>query len=153
MPGARRVQDLDVYQLSVQLRREIVRLTSEGPASSDHRFVTQIRNAARGGPRNVSEGFSRFVPAEFRKFLSYAKASLDETMTHVEDGWESDYFTDDECEQLQTLIRRTVAAISKLMRYLESPEAMRAYQENRKARRNKPYAAKRSEPNPRTLEP
>jgi hypothetical protein len=67
-------------------------------------------------------------------------------MTHVADGRESGYFTDDECEQLQTLIRRTVAAISKLMRYLASPDAMRAYQENRKARRKKPYAAKRTEP-------
>ena len=150
MLEAKRVHDLDVYQLAVQLRRKIVELTSQGPASNDHRFVTQIRNAARRGPRNVSQGFSRFVPTQFNKFLSYAKASLDETKTHVEDGWESGYFTDDECEQLQTLVKRTLAAISKLMRYLESPGAMRAYKAMSQARRKNPYIPRK----PRgTLEP
>jgi four helix bundle protein len=78
--GARSCDELDVYKLAVNLRRRVVQITGVTPCKHDFEFVDQIRNSARGGPRNISEGFSRFVPTEFRRFLSYAKASLDETL-------------------------------------------------------------------------
>jgi four helix bundle protein len=148
MPGAKRVQELDAHKLAVELRRAVFRLTSKGTVSRDYRFVSQIRDSARGGPRNIAEGYSRFVPGENRRFLSYAKASLDETKEHIEDGRDSDYFSKEESAELLTLAERTLSAVCKLMRYLESPAAQRAYEAIRKARRAKPYVPKN-----RTLEP
>lgn len=158
MRGVRRFQDLDAHKLAVQLRREIFRLTKRAPAAKDFKFVGQIRDAARSGARNIAEGFSRFVPAEFCKFLSYAKASLDETKDQIDDGRDSEYFSDEESDRLLTLAERTLAAISRLMKYLESPEAQRAYESIRKARRSRPFRSKNPEPpNPepgtRTIEP
>jgi four helix bundle protein len=128
MIGVKRFEDLDIYKLAVHLRRDVVKLTAQGNASHDYKFVSQIRDASRGGPRNIAEGFTRFAPTEFRQFLSYAKASLDETKCHVDDGHESEYFTDDDRDRLHELIRRTIGGINRLMRYLESPAARRAYE-------------------------
>ena len=136
MPSARRFEELDVYKLAVELRRAIVRLSCHGDIARDFKFVSQIRDAARGGPRNIAEGFSRTAPKEFAHFLTYAKASLDETRTHILDGHESGYFDDQQYEELLTLIRRTIGAINRLIAYLESPAAARAYEEIRKRRRN-----------------
>ena len=129
-----RFEDLDSYQLAVELRREVFRLSSKGPVTPDYKFVTQIRDAARGGPRNISEGFSRFKPNEFVNFLSYAKASIDESKNHILDGFESGYFTREECDGMLLLVRRTLGAVRGLMRYLESPAAALAFERIRKAR-------------------
>jgi four helix bundle protein len=129
-----RFEDLDTYRLSVELRREVFRLSSKGPITRDYKFVTQIRDAARGGPRNISEGFSRFKPNEFVNFLSYAKASIDESKNHILDGFESGYSTREECDGMLLLVRRTLGAIRGLMRYLESPAAQREFDRIRTAR-------------------
>ncbi len=138
MRPASRCEELDVYKLAVELRRAIVRLSSRGTMARDFRFVAQIRDAARGGPRNIAEGFSRFAPREFAHFLSYAKASIDETKTHLVDGYDSGYFSDEQYKELLTLIRRTFGAINGLVAYLESADAARAYDELRRRRRNRP---------------
>src|SRR6187549_3766834 len=98
MASVRRFQDLDSYKLAVELRRLVIRLTGREHVRRDFRFVDQIRDAARGAPRNIAEGFSRFNPGEILQFLSYAQASLDETKNHALDGQESGYFSDDEAE-------------------------------------------------------
>jgi four helix bundle protein len=148
MLGVKRAEDLDAYKLAVELRKDVFRLTSRGTVSRDFKFVSQIRDAARGGPRNIAEGFSRFAPSEFHQFLSYAKASLDETRTHVEDGRESNYFNHEETERLLTFAKRALAAISGLMRYLESPAAKQAYEALRQARQHQAYVPKRSRQKP-----
>ena len=124
----------------------VFRLSSRGPMKHDYEFVRQIRNSARGAPRNIAEGFSRFVPSENRHFLPYAKASLDETKNHLQDGRECNYFTDEEYAALVTLTERTLAAVSHLMRYLESPAAQEAYNKVRKAQRTRPYRKRTLEP-------
>ena len=134
MPGVSRFEDLDAYKLAVEIRREVLRLSSGKAVAHDFKFVSQIRDAARGGLRNIAEGFSRTAPAEFSRFLGYARATLDETKSHVIDGYECGYFTDTDRDGLLTLIRRTIGAINRLKAYLESPAARRAYERLRAAR-------------------
>ncbi len=145
MSGARRVEDLEAYKLAVQVRRRIFRLTKREPVASDFKFVGQIRDAARGGSRNISEGFSRFAPNEFRQYLTYARSSLSEAGDELDDGFDSDYFTESERDEVRQLLDRTNGAIARLMEYLESPTAHRFYEEHRKRRRLKEWEKK---PNP-----
>jgi four helix bundle protein len=91
MAGIRRVEDIEAYQLAVALRRRVLGIVASGRIRNDWKFIDQIRDSVRGASRNISEGFSRFAPGEFSQFLSYAKASLDETRNHIEDGFESGY--------------------------------------------------------------
>ena len=134
MAGVRRFQDLECHQLAVAVRRQVLRLVSEGPARKDFRFSNQIRDSARGAPRNIAEGYSRFNPAEILPFLSYAKSSLDETKNHLRDGAEERYFGETDTAIALDLIDRAIAAISRWRQYLESPAARRFYEQH-KARR------------------
>jgi four helix bundle protein len=111
MASVKRFQDLECHKLAVLMRREVIRLTARDPVRRDFEYVTQIRDAARGGPRNIAEGFSRFNPTEILQFLSYAQAPIDETKNHTIDAHESSSLTDEECDRVLTLIRRTLGAI------------------------------------------
>jgi len=135
MAAAKRYTELHCYQLAVQIRREVLRLTRRDPVRKDFKFVSQIRDSARGGPRNISEGYSRFNPAEILPFLSYAKATIDETGNHMIDGRQSGYFSAEETDSVMGLIDRVIAALLKWMKYLESPAARRFYEQHRARRR------------------
>jgi four helix bundle protein len=132
MPGVKRFEELDVHKLAVQLRKDVVRMTSTGTVVRDFKFVAQIRDAARGGPRNIAEGFARGAPLEFRKFLGFAKASIAETKNHIDDARENGYFKADDCDHMLGVARRTMAGITSLMRYLETPAAQEAYERMRR---------------------
>jgi four helix bundle protein len=137
MASVKRFQDLECHKLAVLMRREVIRLTARDPVRRDFKFVTQIRDTARGGPRNIAEGFSRFNPTEILQFLSYAQASIDETKNHTIDAHESSSLTDEECDRVLTLIRRTLGAIRNWRTYLESPAARQFYAEHRARKRQR----------------
>jgi four helix bundle protein len=137
MASVKGFQDLECHKLAVLMRREVIRLTARDPVRRDFKFVTQIRDAARGGPRNIAEGFSRFNPTEILQFLSYAQASIDETKNHTIDAHESSSLTDEECDRVLTLIRRTLGAIRNWRTYLESPAARQFYAEHRARKRQR----------------
>lgn len=143
MTGVTRFQDLDCHKLAVQIRREVLRLTRRDDVRRDFKFVSPIRGSARSAPRNIAEGYSRFNPTEILQFLSYAKASLDETRNHMTDGEESRYFSTPETEAVQTPIARTLGAILRWMHYLESPKARQFYARYRARRRATPFESKR----------
>jgi four helix bundle protein len=154
MASVRRFQDLESHKLAVLVRREVIRLTDREPVRRDFKFVDQIRDSARGGPRNIAEGFSRFNPTEILQFLSYAQASLDETKNHTMDAQETGYFSDDESEAVLKLIARTLGAIREWREYLESPAARRFYEQHKARRRSgKPREPQESPDAPQHREP
>jgi four helix bundle protein len=118
--GAGRFEDLVVWQLSVELRDRIVTLTREGRIAKDFKFCAQIRDASSSAPRNIAEGFGRFKPKPFAQFLRIARGSLDETRNHLLDGQRRRYFDDEEVSRLVALQNRASAAITGLIKYLES---------------------------------
>jgi four helix bundle protein len=131
MAGVKRFQDLDCWKLARMVRREVVRLTRREPVCREFKFVNQIRDASRGGTRNIAEGYSRFVPAQILYYLGIAKASLDETADELLDGLESGYWSRDEYNVVRSYLRRTHGAIRGWWRYLESPEAARFYEQHK----------------------
>jgi four helix bundle protein len=117
---ARRLEDLDVWLLSVELRDEIIRLTNSGRCARDVEFCDQIRDACSSPPRNIAEGFGRFKPKPFANFLRIARGSLLETRNHLNDARTRGYFSHEDTMRLLSLQRRTTAGVTKLIRYLES---------------------------------
>src|SRR6266496_912433 len=59
-------------------------------ASSVERFkyCNQIRESSRSARKNISEGFGRYYPKEFARFLRNANGSLHETKDHLLEGRE-----------------------------------------------------------------
>jgi four helix bundle protein len=117
---AERFEDLVVWQLSVELRRLVYRLTKTGPVAKDFDFHDQIRSSASSAPRNISEGFKRFDPPEFAHFLKIALASLAETQNHLLHGREEKYFSDDAFTEAWRLNCRALKAGNRLHQYLRS---------------------------------
>jgi four helix bundle protein len=89
--GVRDFRELIAWQLSYELKCEVVAFTSTGPASKDFKYRDQIRDSASSAPSNIAEGFGRFRPGDFARFLEIARASLDETRNHLIDGRDRGY--------------------------------------------------------------
>jgi four helix bundle protein len=102
------------------LKRRVYALTAKEPASKDFDFCKQIRGAARGAPRTIAEGFGRFRPADFARYLEFARASLVETQNHLDDALDLKYVTADEHADLWKLADRALGAATKLHQYLRT---------------------------------
>jgi four helix bundle protein len=118
--GAKRYEDLICWQLSYELQEAVFAKTSNPPALKDVNFCNQIRESSRSATRNIAEGFGRFSPAEFRRFLRIARGSLTETHNHLRDGHDRKYFDDETYERLSKLTARAAKATGRLMNYLET---------------------------------
>ena len=120
VPGVRRYEDLDCWRLSHELQQEVFAKTATGKVVSDGKFCDQIRESSRSATRNIAEGFGRYSPPEFRRFLRIARGSLLETHSHLTDGLDRKYFDAETHERLSRLALRAVKAVSALMNYLET---------------------------------
>jgi len=117
---ASRLEDLIVWQLAVELRDGILKLTDSGRVLTDREFRDQIRDSASSVPRNVAEGFGLFQPRQFAKHLRVARGSLAETKNHLEDGRTRKYFNEADTVRLLKLAARTAIALTRLLKYLDS---------------------------------
>ena len=118
-------RELIAWQLADRLRGQVLKLVSSDPAANDLRFRRQIEDAAGSICRNISEGFYRFNPKEFRNFIRYAQGSLGELQDELQDGFERRYFTDGDFNEAWSLTVRANSALAGLGRYLRSRRAVR----------------------------
>ena len=116
--GVRHYRDLVCWQLSTQLKSDVYAITARVHVAKDLKFCDQIRDSARSAPRNIAEGFGRFRPADFARFLEFARASLAETQNHLDDGLELRYLTSEEYSAESRLADRASGATTKLLLYL-----------------------------------
>ena len=88
---AHRFEDLIAWQLSYELQQRVFAFTANGVAARDVKFCDQIRESARSASRNIAEGFGRYYPKEFVRFLRIANGSLNETKCHLRDALDRRY--------------------------------------------------------------
>ena len=130
---ARRFEDLIAWQLSHELQEEVFAFTATRPACLDRKFCDQIRDSARSAPRNIAEGFARYYPKEFIRFLRIAAGSLQETRNHLLDAHKRGYIAARELERLTRLALRAFKATTRLIAYLlhsDPPEPFSAFPED-----------------------
>ena len=123
--GVRRFEDLIAWRLAYDLEQEIFAFTAKSPAVRDVTFCAQIQDSSRSGPRNIAEGFGRYYPREFARFLRIAAGSLNETKNHLHEARDRHYLTESDHERLVRLCLRALKATGRLTRYLlhaEPPE-------------------------------
>jgi four helix bundle protein len=114
LDGVRDFRDLVAWQLSDALRSEVVAFTEGGPAARDFKYRDQIRDASASAPRNIAEGFGRYRPAEFARFLEFAVASLEETKDGLIDGCDRGYLD----PKLYSRLRNLAGAAERVTRSL-----------------------------------
>lgn len=113
--GVRDVRDLVCWRLAHELKCEVVAFTATGPASRDFKYRDQIRDASASATRNIAEGFGRYTPGEFARFLSWARASLLETIDALLDGRDRGYLTPHLHDRLSNLARAALKTTTNLM--------------------------------------
>jgi four helix bundle protein len=77
-------KDLEIYQLSYDLAIKIHKLSLKLPRYELFEEGGQIRRSSKGITSCIVEGYGRRrYKAEFIKYLTYAHASCDETILHL----------------------------------------------------------------------
>ena len=83
----------------------------------------QFLSATDSVGANIAEGFGRYHHPEFIRFLTFAKASIEETHNHVGDGCDSGYWGANERDRVQGFADRAAASTTALISYLARSRA------------------------------
>ena len=102
--GIRSYRDLIVWQKSMDMVREIYRITKTFPNDERFGLVGQLRRAAVSVPSNIAEGYSRNSTQDYVRFLRMATGSLYEIQTQLEISFEENFFTKQDYENISVLI-------------------------------------------------
>jgi len=74
--GVQTFRDLRAWQSARAFKLSIYRLADSGAFATEDRLRHQLREAAASSASQISEGFGRFDPADFARFVKMARASL-----------------------------------------------------------------------------
>ena len=83
MSGVSSYRDLEIWQFSMQLAKEMYSFSREFPKEELYGLTSQIRRASVSIPANIAEGYSRDNPGDYSRFLQIAQGSLKELETLV----------------------------------------------------------------------
>ena len=120
--GARRFEELWVWQQARELVKEIYEDFRSGPGSKDFGFRDQIQRAAISIINNISEGYERSSKAEFIRFLDIAKGSAGEVRNMLYLSQDLGYLSNTESESFIQEVLLITKGIGALRKYLKNNE-------------------------------
>lgn len=71
-----RFEDLEIWQLAVDMAVKLHRLADRLDAKKMYRYAEQVRGAGLSLPNNIAEGAGSVHPKEFKQFLNITRRSL-----------------------------------------------------------------------------
>jgi four helix bundle protein len=111
-------EQIDAWQKSRELTREIYRVTRERGFARDFGLRDQIRRASVSIMSNIAEGFERSGTGEFAQFLSTAKGSAGEVRAQLYVALDQEYLPQEVFDTLSANAAQISRMISGLMKYL-----------------------------------
>jgi four helix bundle protein len=88
-------KDLEIWQLSREIVIEIHKMSLELPKFEMYEEGSQIRKSCKSVKANIVEGYGRRnYKNEYMRFITFALASNDETLDHLETLFETGSLTD-----------------------------------------------------------
>ena len=107
-------RSLVVWQRAIDLVRMVYAVANNFPAEERYALTDQLRRAVVSIPANIAEGNGRASNKDYAHFLSIARGSLYETLTHLEIAKQLDYLSDyTEIEALAAEIGRMLGSMLK----------------------------------------
>jgi four helix bundle protein len=79
--GQRGFEDLECYQLALQVLREVYRVVKGLPSEERYNLAHQMRKAAVSVILNIAEGYGRYHYLDSLHFYYIARGSLNETLS------------------------------------------------------------------------
>jgi four helix bundle protein len=74
-------EDLDCYQLALQVLREVYRVVRQLPQEERYNLADQMRRAAVSATLNIAEGYGRYHYLDSLRFYYVARGSLNEVLS------------------------------------------------------------------------
>ena len=92
-------EDLVAWQFANELADLVDSLTSAGGAAANRSFREQILKSSAKAPAQIAEGFLRFKARESAYYYRVARASLGETMNHLQRGFHRNHWNETQIHQ------------------------------------------------------
>jgi four helix bundle protein len=116
----KRFQDLIAWKLGHQIAIQIYNITKDFPSEEKYNLISQLRRSASSIPSNIAEGFGRYTPREYLRFLYYARGSAAETESHLELATSIGLLSETQMEEFRKLCAETRKILSGLIRHVRS---------------------------------
>lgn len=100
MATIKRFEDLEIWQESRRLSKEIILLSKITNLKTDFKLKGQIKSSSGSVMDNIAEGFERNGNGEFKQFLSVAKGSAGESRSQLYRVFDNDYITEEKLNLL-----------------------------------------------------
>ena len=123
VPGARGFEDLECYQLALDVMVNAHEFAKKLPPEEKHDLVAQVRRSSKSTPANIAEGYGRYHYLDSLKFYSIARGSLNETLAHFINALSLGYIDQETFELLYQLTRRVEKALNGYMNYVRKQRA------------------------------
>ncbi len=108
-------EDLEIWQLARELRKDIAALVKTFPAEEKYRLIDQMLRASRSVTANIAEGYGRYHYQENIQYCRQSRGSLFEMIDHLTVALDEKYIA---VEHFGSLKERTSLAIKKLNGYI-----------------------------------
>ncbi|HLO00181.1 MAG TPA: four helix bundle protein [Pyrinomonadaceae bacterium] len=116
--GARRFEELWVWQQARELVKEIYADFKSGPGSKDFGFRDQLQRAGVSVMNNIAEGFERSTDTEFARFLDVARSSYGEVRSMYYAAEDLGYVNSEVANARRSKARQISAGIASLASHL-----------------------------------
>lgn len=114
----RTYRDLEIWKTSIQLVKDVYKLTEQFPKQEIYGLVSQMRRAGISVPSNVAEGFRRYHNKEYKQFLYVSLGSCAELETQATIARELSYISEDKEAVLLEKLDHISRMISNLLKKL-----------------------------------
>jgi len=116
MGTIRRFEDLEIWQLSRELCKEVYHVIKSTDLKNNFKLCAQIDSSSGSIMDNIAEGFERNGNKEFIQFLSIAKASCGETRSQLYRVFDRNFITQ---ELFEALLERTEILSKKISSFIK----------------------------------
>ena len=113
-------EELKVYQVAREFRREIAVWAKSLPGEERYRLADQVIRAARSVTANIAEGFGRQHPRENLQFCRQARGSLMELLDHLNTALDESLIGEQQYQALREKLFEVKRVLSGYIRYLQT---------------------------------
>ncbi len=118
MAKVERFEDLICWQKARELVNLIYSVSRDNALSKDYGLRDQLRRAAVSSMTNTAEGFARFHPRDFIRFLDIAQSSAVEVKSLMYVVLDQGYLPPNKVADVQAATEETTKTTKGLLRYL-----------------------------------
>jgi four helix bundle protein len=112
-------EDLDCYQLALQVLKEAYRVADRLPTIERYNLADQLRRVATSVTLNIAEGYGRYHYLDRLRFFYIARGSLSETLGGLIDCQAVGYTGETELANQRSLCHRALQSLNGYIRYVQ----------------------------------